>query len=500
MAIPFAEIPSNLLVPLFYAEVKPAQTPYNASLRMMLIGHKKSSADAVYETPYILSGDDAARLFGKGSMLEAMYRKARAQSPFIEIWGCATTPAVGAVKATGSIQVTGNPANKSGLVHLWIAGYTVHTVIRPTDTAATLAARIKTNIDRNDNLPVRASINGTTDSLIDLECKWAGASGNSIWMEKWVWGSDNRYSSLLTLTQMANGSGNSGLAASLAAIGDEQFDVLIVGNQGSTSQLDELDDFFDHSSGRWSPYKQTFGHAFIGAWKSYANLITLGGERNGPHVTVMGTYGSPTPVWEWSAAIGARVTQHWATPPELSRPLQTIKLNLIEPPRNPADWWTIEERQALLDAGIATYTVDPDRTVRIDRLVTTYQTNDWGSPDASWRDAITLFQAMFFVRYMRAAITGAYPRAALTDEESGIEGFASPPEIKEHLIHAYMELQALGLVENVEDFSEALVVERNALDANRVDVLARPDFVNQLRIFAMLAETHLQLDLQDVAA
>ena len=47
-------------------------------------------------------------------------------------------------------------------------------------------------------------------------------------------------------------------------------------------------------------------------------------------------------------------------------------------------------------------------------------------------------------------------------------------------------LEEKGLVENVETFKEQLIVERNADDRNRVDVLAPPDLVNQFRIFACL--------------
>ena len=39
----------------------------------------------------------------------------------------------------------------------------------------------------------------------------------------------------------------------------------------------------------------------------------------------------------------------------------------------------------------------------------------------------------------------------------------------------------------------ALVVQRNGIDANRVDVLLPFDLVNQLRIVAVKAVTHLQL-------
>ncbi|EOF5747848.1 phage tail sheath C-terminal domain-containing protein, partial [Salmonella enterica] len=41
-----------------------------------------------------------------------------------------------------------------------------------------------------------------------------------------------------------------------------------------------------------------------------------------------------------------------------------------------------------------------------------------------------------------------------------------------------------GLVENLDTFKKNLLVERNASDRNRLDVLCTPDLVNQFRFFA----------------
>ena len=90
-------------------------------------------------------------------------------------------------------------------------------------------------------------------------------------------------------------------------------------------------------------------------------------------------------------------------------------------------------------------------------------------------------------------MTGTFPRAALTDDDVAIPGFASPGKIRDLIIHEYKRLVALGLVENADLFEQGLIVERNAVDANRVDVFMRPDVVNQLRVIATLVETHLQL-------
>ena len=44
----------------------------------------------------------------------------------------------------------------------------------------------------------------------------------------------------------------------------------------------------------------------------------------------------------------------------------------------------------------------------------------------------------------------------------------------------------------MELFKENLIVERNATDPNRLDVLFPPDLINQLRVFATLVQFRLQ--------
>ena len=68
----------------------------------------------------------------------------------------------------------------------------------------------------------------------------------------------------------------------------------------------------------------------------------------------------------------------------------------------------------------------------------------------------------------------------------------TPNVIKAELIAQYGVMEAAGLVENSAAFKANLIVERDADDANRVNVLFPPDLVNQLRVFALLAQFRLQ--------
>ena len=45
---------------------------------------------------------------------------------------------------------------------------------------------------------------------------------------------------------------------------------------------------------------------------------------------------------------------------------------------------------------------------------------------------------------------------------------------------------------HAELFKQHLIVERNSSNPNRLDVLFPPDYVNQLRIFALLNQFRLQ--------
>ena len=60
----------------------------------------------------------------------------------------------------------------------------------------------------------------------------------------------------------------------------------------------------------------------------------------------------------------------------------------------------------------------------------------------------------------------------------------TPNTIRAEIVSLAYDWADLGLVENIDQFSEDLVVERNLTDRTRVDVILPPDLVNQFRVFA----------------
>lgn len=72
------------------------------------------------------------------------------------------------------------------------------------------------------------------------------------------------------------------------------------------------------------------------------------------------------------------------------------------------------------------------------------------------------------------------------------QAVVTPSIIRAELTVAYAKLEREAIVENAELFEKYLVVERDADNVNRMNVLFPPDYVNQLRVFALLNQFRLQ--------
>ena len=609
MAIQFNSIPNaSLRVPLFYAELNGAQTPYVSISRLLLLGQMNGGGGAVAGQPTYVNGD-ARDLFGQNSMLADMVNRARLNAPFQEIWALPMMDSGSGVAATGKVKLpraltavvatitniadlaAGAPAtvdgvslnqndlvlvaaqtdkSKNGLykvdtlgagangawtraasmdaagevenglvitpsggtnagkpyrvwrgasmtlnttpieitqggvvvqavtLSLWIADVQVQTIAYASDTGVTLAARLVAAINAKTDCPVTAVVNGSNANEVDLTARHKGTCGNSIYLDTDYYGTEGPMAAaLFTITQMSGGTGDPDFTSALANLGDEEFDWM-VGPYTDPTHLAAIDTFLNGQSGRWSPYLQLYGHYLGVRSDSISNLLTYGSSLNTATTSTFGINKGASPNWAWAGALGGRMAAHLSDAPELSRPLQSLELIGILPPKKPSDRPNINERNSLYWAGISSFNVTgKTKQARIDRVVTNYRLNVWGSPDASWLDVETRAQSMFITRTMKAAITGNFPRAALMDENpEGVQGVATPRDIRNVLVHEYKRLEALGVVENSTLFAESVIVERNIQDANRVDAWLPIDVVNQLRVFAANVTIFLQRERQ----
>ena len=232
------------------------------------------------------------------------------------------------------------------------------------------------------------------------------------------------------------------------------------------------------------------GHGYTATRATYASATTEGNARNSPYTTYIAADNSPTDPAEWAAALGGVAAYNLNNDP--ARPLHTLKLKGILPPKT-EDRYTRDERDLLLYDGVATWVTDSTGNVLLERVITTYQSNSLGIPDASYLDIETLF-TLSEIRYQyKARMTTRFiaTRQKLADDTFPAQpgmNVVRPKDVKAETIALFTLLQSRGLIENIDDFIDNLIVERNTTDVNRVDVLLPPDLINQFRILAGLIQ------------
>ncbi|UPG86855.1 phage tail sheath subtilisin-like domain-containing protein [Luteibacter aegosomatis] len=499
MSVPFSHIPQNLRVPLFYAEVDNSQANSGQQTqRALVIGQITGDGSAPAGVPFLSQGaSDAIAKGGQGSMLALMVAAYRASDDFGELWCLPLADAAGATAAAGSIAFAGTPT-ATGVLSIYIAASrltpAVTVPVSVSDTAASIATAVAAAINAAANLPVTAAVDGTTTSKVNLTARNKGLAGNDIDIRMNFGGAQAGEATpagiTVTITAMTGGATNPTLTTALASLGDEPFD-FIVCPFTDTASLDALKALLSDSTGRWSWSNQVYGHVFTASRGTVGALTTLGNGRNNQHESILGFNDSPTPSWLWAADYaGAAAVALRADP---GRPLQTIALSVaLAPPV--ASRFMRTERNTLLWDGISTFTVAQDGTIALENVITTYQKNAFGQPDDSYLEVETMFLLMFVLRDMAALITSKYARVKLANDGTRFapgSAIVTPSIIRADLIAEFRTLEDQGVVQGGDAFAQGLIVQRNATNPNRLDVLWPGALINQLRIFAVLAQFRL---------
>lgn len=497
MPVPFNNIPQQVRVPLFYAEMDNSQANGTATgiRRALLVGQKLAAGTANNNQPYIVASlAQAIGLFGRGSMLARMVEKYRANDTFGELWCIAVADAGAGVQASGTVTVTGT-ATAAGTLNLYIGGQRIQVPVLVGDTPTVIATAIVAAVTAALDLPVTAA---NVAGVVTLTCKWKGPTGNDITIQDSFAGSAGGESLPAGVTVAYSGSGlltagatNPTLTPVIAAMGDDEYD-FIAHPYTDTTSLDAFATELNDTTGRWSWNRQVYGHAYTAQRGTLGVLVAAGQLRNDPHHSIAAIdVDCPNPAWEYAAAYAARNAVFINA--DVARPTQTGVLTGILLPRQ-GKRFLFSERQSLLTYGMATSYVNGG-ALRVERAVTTYQKNAFGQADVSYLDSETLHTSAYVLRRLRAIVTSKYPRHKLADDGTRFgpgSAIVTPAVIRGELVAEYAKLEYDGVVENAKAFAANLIVERASGDPNRVNVLYPPDYINQLRVFAVLNQFRLQ--------
>lgn len=492
MSVSFNHIPSGIKVPLFYAEMDNSMAnTATGDLKTLIIG-QMTSGKAEANTPVLVSTDSAGKeLFGRGSMLARMNSIYRKNDSVGEVWAIALKDSSSAAGASGSFTITGE-ASAAGTLCLYVGADRVQVGVAVNDDPAAIAKAAAEAINAKQDLPVTAA---AEEGVVTLNAKNKGSCGNDIQLavnwQGYAAGEELPEGVAVAVTAMAGGSGTPDLDDLDGLMGDEAYDFIIFPYADQAS-LDVMKNIMDDNTGRWSYARQIYGHVYTAMRGTVSELQTFGATRNNQHETIIGVEPDvPSSAIEVLAAYGAQNAAKIAIDP--ARPTQTLELvGVTSAPKGKR--FVLSERQTLLSNGIATQYTESGY-MRVERAITSYQTNTFGDDDNSYRDSETLHTLAYVTRQLRSCITSKYARYKLANDGTRFgagQAVVTPSIIRAELIALYSKLEKKAIVENADLFAENLIVERDDDDPNRVNVLLPPDLVNQLRIFAVLNQFRLQ--------
>lgn len=340
---------------------------------------------------------------------------------------------------------------------------------------------------------VPITLDGSGDVLytnrwqITLKAKNAGTLGNDIDFRTNYLGSaaGERLPAGVTVTpaQTVPGATDPSLSTAITAMGTEGYDYVLC-PFATTTILDALKTEMDS---RWAYNRQIYGHVVSGNRETKANLLTFGSGRNNRHETVFGFYDYPSPVWDIVGAAGGQLSNLLDSDPAL--PEQSLQLaGIVFPKIGSTGRFTDAEREALLEGGVATFTVGRN-SCALERAITSYQTNAQDIADTTYLDIQTAFTMMRCARYMKRRVVTKFGRKKLASDGSRLpaeSNVVTPSVVFNELVMVYGDLIELGWVEDMDWFKSNAKVVRDPNDVNRLNVIFPPDFVNQLRVFATL--------------
>lgn len=483
MAIAFDQIPGTWRLPGAKTEFNNELANRGATLKafrglivgQMLAGGKAEAGKLVR----ISRAEQAAELFGAGSQIgvgaAAWFKN---NGDYIETWALPLADAGEGVAATAKITFTGT-AQESGAIYLYIGGVRVPVAVLVNDTAAVQATKTAAAINAATGLTVSAV---AAAEVVTLTAKNKGAVGNDVDLRINYYPLDEKTPAgiKVAFTPFAGGTGNPDLTAAVAAMGDLQFDAIVLPYTDAAA----LKAMEDEMQSRWGAMRAIDGMFFAASAKGFSALTTLGNSRNSPFACIGGLPKTPSQPFALAAAMAAQAA--FAAQNDPARPFQTLELVGILPPAE-NDRLTEQERNILLFNGISTYRINAGGSVLIEMLISTYKTGKYGQTDDSYLMINTVW-TLSYLRYdWNAYIVSKYPRHKLADDGNKFgagQPIMTPKQHKAEMVSRAKLWMELGLVENIDQFTADSFSERNLANPNRLDSLFVPDLVNQMIVFA----------------
>ena len=478
MTIAVSQVPNTQRVGLVYLQAQAGRTPAGtnayAALLVGRIGPDAAAEENVL-TPIISNADAQAR-FGAGTPLARMAAAYFLNNPGGAIWGL-PQKVDGGSKST---WVTTIAATAYTSAQLTVDGQTVDIAFAETDNTATKrAAKIVATINAAADLPVTAA---APADEVTISHKCNGSSNNAVKLTLTT--ALETTAAVFVFTQ-----GNGAIAPLAGAVGDAPFKNIIL--ESTDAQYIGAGAFTESVlTPRWNALGGgLYGHAFYAITAAAVATLTASvANRNYDHESVIGI-NSPTNPAEIAAAVAA-VANRETRGNNASRPMRTVPVLGIKTAAA-GENLTKQEQNVLLNNGVSALNADDFGNVRIERIITTHRFDANGAPTRQWLDYNKLATSEEVLTRVHDELDAKFSRAKIVDvlpPNPSDPTMVTTSEIKAFIVSVYAELANVGLVENIDAFAAALLVQRDPNDPTRVNASLPVDVADQLRIIAALVE------------
>jgi phage tail sheath gpL-like len=495
------QVPANWNVPLFWATVDGSMAGnLNQAQPALLVGQYFSTGPqagtigvpgANIPVP-IGNPSQATLMFGQGSMLDRMVRAWFNVNVNQLLYALPLIDNAAGVAATFTVTI-GTSATASGTLNLYIAGQLVQIVCASTDTPTTEAAALAAAINANLNLPVTAT---AAVGVVTLTCKWKGLTGNDIQIVTNYYGLANGEllppGMVVTIANAVAGTTAPSMVTAISNIQGNQYLYACVPYVDAASMGVWSTEYGFGAAGRWNFSRQQYGFVCNADRDTFVNTLAFGVTVNSPVMSTLALEAqTQSPPWEYAAQYTGLAALGFTDDP--ARPLQTLEFQNLLPAQLQFRYSTAQQNN-LTNGGLAIQGVGPDGNTQILREQTQYQFNSFGQSDTAFGLLTVLATLATLLTRMKAAITSKYPRVKLIPDGTRIgpgQAAVTPSDIKAELISEFIQAEFDGLVDDLPDFVNNLIVNIDNNNPNRIDALWAPQLAGQLRIFAALAQFRL---------
>ncbi|WBQ81078.1 phage tail sheath subtilisin-like domain-containing protein [Salmonella enterica subsp. enterica serovar Bispebjerg] len=437
-------IPGSTRKPGVYAEfnTRMATRSLPGNPQRMLIIAPMSGAGAgvqakALELHDVFSDDEAAVLFGRGSLAHIMAVSALKANRYLQLQAIGLADAQAGKPATADITLTG-PATQSGTLTVWVANTRIDAPVQAGDSAQAISRALLDAVSCQSALPVTAQM-ATGDSGVTLTARHGGEWGNDIRLS----GRTTAPGVTVTVNAMTGGENNATVRDALTAVFAAGHQVIAVPWTDETT----LRALREHLAATGDAMEKR-GAVGVAGWPgTLATGTTLAGKSNDGRTTVGWHPGSVCLPAEIAAGYAAVI----ASEEDPARPYNGLEIVGLDVTPLTSRAGRREQENALHN-GLAPLEVGPGDKVQIVRAISTYTKSASGTDDPALLDITTMRTLDYARKAWCDRIALRYPRDKATERNRR--------GVRSELLDVALKLEEEEVIENVMAMKDALIVDK----------------------------------------